>query len=157
MDDTLYIGTHQFLPEIIQNCKQELKQIDAVSLQCTANGGHVPVHGSKRLWTRISFDTSSAIHRFDFECGTIVQIGCAVRLWKKVSPGKIVKLKYEICENSMEGHDRQGKSVCHLIGEQEISIPDNVEFISYRPWIDMMITRFDKDGSNMWYLEAEEI
>lgn len=155
MDDTLYIGTHQFLPETIQNCKQELKQMDAAPLRRTASGENMPLSGPKKLWSRISFapDTS---RQFKFECGSIVQIGCAVRLWKKVSPGKIVKLKYEICENSIEGHDRQGNSLCHLIGDQEISIPDNVEFISYRPWLDMMITYIHEKGKE-WYFEAEEI
>lgn len=157
MDDTLYIGTHQFLPETVQNCKQELKQIETVNLQYTANGHNVPFSGPRKLWTRISFDASSSSHHFDFECGTIVQIGCALRLWKKVSPGKIVRLKHEICENSIEGHDRQGNSICHLIGEQEISVPDNVEFISYRPWLDMIITNIDKQERNQWNFEAEEI
>jgi hypothetical protein len=157
MDDILYIGTHQFLPEAIQNCTQELKQIDTVNLQYTANGRNVPFNGPKKLWTRISFDAASNAHRFDFECGTIVQIGCALRLWKKVSPGKIVKLKYEICDNSIEGHDRQGHPLCHLIGDQEISIPNNVEFISYRPWLDMMITNIQGESKGLWYFEAEEI
>lgn len=155
MDDTLYIGTHHFLPEAIQNCKQELRQMDTIKMQYTANGKNVPFNGPKKLWTRITF-ASDTSHQFDFECGTIVQIGCAVRLWKKVSPGKIVKLKYEICENSIEGHDRQGQPLCHLIGDQEISIPDNVEFISYRPWLDMLITNIHKKGKD-WYFEAEEI
>lgn len=157
MEDTLYIGTHQSLPEAIQNCKQELKQMDTVSLQYMANGGHVPFNGTKKMWTRIVLDTASFVDRFDFECGTIVQIGCAVRLWKKVFPGKIVKLKYEICENSIEGHDRQGLSLCHLIGDQEISIPHNVEFISYRPWLDMVVTHIQKERKGTWYFEAEEI
>lgn len=157
MDDTLYIGTHQCLPEAIQHCKQELQQIDTVNLQYTANGTNVPFHGPKKLWTRISFKSSSSVNRFDFERGTIVQIGCALRLWKKVSPGKIVKLKYEICENSIEGHDRQGNPLCHLIGDQEISIPENVEFISYRPWLDMMITDIQGEEKDQWYFEAEEI
>lgn len=157
MDDTLYIGVNQFLPEAIQNCKQELKQMDTLNLQYTANGHNVPFNGPKKLWTRISFDRSSSARRFDFECDAIVQIGCAVRLWKKVSPGKIVKLKYEICENSIEGHDRQGRPLCHLIGDQEISIPDNVEFISYRPWLDMMITHIHEEKNGQWHLEAEEI
>ena len=56
----------------------------------------------------------------------------------------------------IEGHDRQGRSLCHLIGEQEISIPDNTEFISYRPWLDMMITHVHTE-QDPWYFEAEEI
>ena len=155
MDDTLYIGTHQFLPEIMRNCKQELKQIDSMNLQRTANGESISTMGSKKLWTRISF-SSHTLDQFDFELGNIIQIGCATRLWKKVFPGKIVKLKYEICDNSIEGHDRQGRSLCHLIGEQEISIPDNTEFISYRPWLDMMITHVHTE-QDPWYFEAEEI
>ncbi|MEK7654854.1 MAG: hypothetical protein AAB323_01180 [Pseudomonadota bacterium] len=157
MDDTLYIGLHHCLPEAIKHCKQELKQIDTINLQYTANGKNMPFHGPKKLWTRISLAAASTAHRFDFECGAIVQIGCALRLWKKVSPGKIVKLKYEICENSIEGHDKQGNPLCHLIGEQEISIPENIEFISYRPWLDMMITDIQGEGKGQWYFEAEEI
>ena len=157
MNDTIYIGTHQFLPEAIQNCKQELKQMDTCSLQYAANGRNIAFNGPKKLWTRIYFDVSSSAHSFDFEPGTIVQIGSAARLWKKVSPGKIVKLKYEICDNSIEGHNRQGQSLCHLIGDQEISIPDNVEFISYRPWLDMMITNIHVEEKSSCFFEAEEI
>lgn len=158
MNETLYIGVHQFLPEAIQNCKQELKQVDTINMQYTANGRNEQFNIPKKLWTRISFDASciSSDH-FNFECGSIIQIGCAVRLWKKVFPGKIVKLKYEICENSIEGHDRQGHPLCHLIGDQEISIPDNVEFISYRPWLDMIITNINEESEDQWYFEAEEI
>lgn len=157
MADTLYIGRHQFVPEPFLNCSQELKQIDTPSLQRIVNGEKSQFKNSKKLWTRISFDTSGLPPRFDFERGGIIQIGCIVRLWKKVSPGKIIKLKYEICDNSIEGHDRQGQSLCHLIGDQEISIPSNVEFISYRPWLDVMITTVCRSRAGGYFIEAEEL
>jgi len=156
MDDTLYIGTHLSLPEAIRNCKQELKVIESVCLQYAANGKSIPAKGPKKLWTRISFSQDIS-RRLNFEIGSIIQIGCAVRLWKKVSPGKIIKLKYEICDNSIEGHDKQGQSLCHLIGDQELSIPDNIEFISYRPWLDVVIINISKTEKDLWHLEAEEI
>lgn len=152
----LYIGKYDQLPKPIDNCLQELKLVESSQLKRIANGELVKVRGPQKLWTKINGQNKYPLKNFHLELGGAVKIGCMQKLWKKVSSGKLIKLNYLVCENSIQGHDREGNLLCHLINDQEITIPEGVEFISYQPWLDMMITSLDTDDTH-WEIEAEEI
>ncbi len=137
MEDSLYIGVDHCIPEEISGCTQELKY-------------------PQKFWTKISCPANS-FKRLHLGVGDMIQVGCIQRLWKKVWPERITRLRYDVCSNSLEGHNREGQFVCHLIGEQEISIPSSVEFISYRPWLHMVITNVSSTKEGQSTFEAEEL
>lgn len=163
METVLYIGTQKFPPKSARNCTQILKMIDSGTTKRTVNGELIKLRGVKKLWTRITCTDQKIPPIWDFDIGDIIQIGCIQRLYKKVTPGNKINLKHDCSPNSLQGHDKNGQVIWEKSGyERTFLVPKNVEFISYLPWLDMMITKIETkfaewDVTTSWMLEAEEV
>ena len=105
MEQTLYIGTNHFRPRPMHGCTQELKMLEHYYAEQMINSGSSQIrYSQKKLWTRIAFDEGDKNPIFGLELGAIIRIGCVLRLWKKVTPNELIRLKHRVCENSIEAH-----------------------------------------------------
>lgn len=163
METLLYIGSEDLPPKSARNCKQELKIIDSSIMKRNINGDLIPLRKSRKLWTRITCDDQKIPDVLTCEIGDVVDIGCLQRLWKKVTPGATFKLKHKPCARSVSGHNKRGDIVHTFDNDQsDGKVPHAVEFISYRPWLSVIITKIETtyhewDQAASWVLEGEEV
>lgn len=162
METLLYIGSEDLPPKSARNCKQELKIIDSSITKRNINGDLISLRKSRKLWTRITCDDQKIPDLLIYDLGDVVEIGCLQRLWKKVTPGDKFLLRHKPCERSVLGHNKRGDSIYSFDDRSEGKVPSTVEFISYRPWLSIMITKIETtyhewDLTASWVLEGEEV
>ena len=162
METVLYIGGDDFPPKAARNCKQEIKVIDSSIIKRNINGNLIPLGKMHKLWTRITCEDQKIPDVLTYDVGDVIDIACIQRLWKKVTSGKPFHLKRIPCAHSVLGHNKKGETICSLDDRQEGTVPVGAEFISYRPWIQIMITKIETHYNewNMnasWMLEGEEV
>ena len=162
METLLYMESEDLPPKTARNCTQELKIIDSSIIKRNINGDLIPFRKSRKLWTRITCDDQKIPDVLTYELGDVINIGCIQRLWKKITPDATFKLKHPPCARSVLGHNKRGDITHNFDDKQEGTVPSNVEFISYRPWLHIMITKIETtyhewDMTASWTLEGEEI
>lgn len=156
------MGSHDLPPKSARNCKQELKIIDSSITKRNINGELIPLRSARKLWTRITGDDQKIPDILTYGLGDVIDIGCIQRLWKKVTPGEEFSLKHKPCAGSVCGHNKRGDTVCLFEDQQTATASEAVEFISYRPWVRIMITKIETtyhewNLTASWVLEGEEI
>jgi hypothetical protein len=162
METLLYIASENLPPKSARNCKQELKVIDNSITKRNINGDLIALRKSRKLWTRISCTDQKIPAILTCELGDVIDIGCIQRLWKKVTPGSKFLLRHKPCAYSVCGHNKHGDVVHTFEDRQEEIAPKTVEFVSYRPWLSIMITKIETtyhewDQTASWILEGEEV
>ena len=165
MPSILCIGGFECPAKTIANCKQILKTIDIGTVKRNINGDLIKLRNSRKLWTSIICQDEYIPDLLTYEIGDTAQIGCIQRLWKKVTPEQTCILKRRPYDKSVLGHNKKGDIIYSFEeqgGDQKLLIPKNVEFISYRPWVTIMITKIettyqDWDMKTEWRLEGEEV
>ena len=162
METLLYIGSEDLPPRSARNCKQELKIIDSSITKRNINGDLIPLRKSRKLWTRITCEDQKIPDVLAYEIGDVIDIGCIQRLWKKVTPGAAFKLRHQPCAHSVLGHNKRGDTIHNFDDQQEAIAPKIVEFVSYRPWLHILITKIETtyhewDQTASWILEGEEV
>ena len=150
MKNILYINVNGFAQLELSQCTQELKLIKE---RCAVVGESARTIKQKKFWTKITCNTEKSFH---IDTGSIVKIGCVTKLWKKVSPNTTIMLQHPPVEGSVEGCDANGNFLLSIMDEDEIVVPDNVEFLSFRPWLDILLTSIDNTQSRL-VIEGEEV
>jgi hypothetical protein len=162
METLLYIGKEDLPPKSARNCTQELKIVDSSITKRNINGDLIPLRKSRKLWTRITCTDQKIPDILTYELGDVVEIGCIQRLWKKVTPGNKFLLRHQPCAHSVLGHNKRGDIIHNFDDRQEATVPSTVEFVSYRPWLSILITKIETtyhewDMTASWVLEGEEV
>jgi hypothetical protein len=162
METLLYIASEDLPPKSARNCKQELKIIDSSITKRNINGDLVSLRKSGKLWTRITCEDQKIPDILTYAIGDVLDIGSIQRLWKQVTPGAKFKLKHQPCGHSVLGHNKRGDTIHNFDDRQEATAPKTVEFISYRPWLRIMITKIETTYHEAtmtasWLLEGEEV
>lgn len=162
METLLYIAGEALPPKAARNCKQALKIIDSSITKRNINGDLIPLRKSRKLWTCITCEDQKIPDILTYELGDVIDVGCIQRLWKKVTPGMGFKLRRVPCAHSVLGHNKRGDTIYSFDDRQEGAVPKDVEFISYRPWLRIMISKLETtyhewDQTASWLLEGEEV
>ena len=169
METVLTFSTGGLPPFSARGCVQTLKPIQLGQMVRTVNGELLHL-GPKALKykTIIEAKDKSVLAVDNFSPGSVVRVGCIQRLWEKIENGIHTISRQEVSGSVAVIDSDQNNLPFSQLGtkitiDQSIRLSSDRDFfVTYRPYLDMLITDFSlktKEWSmeNEWTLHLNEI